>query len=206
MGPGVARWLAGAAKVARGRQESDRGGLWWLGGSQEVSRSPGVRLMGPVMARWLAGAAKVARVRQESDRGGLGWPGGWQELPRWPGGARSCMEGAMGVQGAPEVGWRGSGVARWLPDAAKIARGRQESDGGGLGWPGGCQELPRWPGGCQELPRWPGGARSRMEGVWGGQVAAKVARGRQESDGGGLGWPGDCQELPRWPGGARSRM
>ena len=76
-----------------------------------------------------------------------------------------------------------------------MARGRQELDGGDHGWPGGWQELPRWPG----------GARSRMEGVWGGQVAAKVARGRQESDGEGLGWPGGWQELPRWPGGARSR-
>ena len=44
------------------------------------------------------------------------------------GGARSRIEGAIGGQGAPGVGWRGPWVARWLPGAAKVARGRQESD------------------------------------------------------------------------------
>ena len=79
-----------------------------------------------------------------------------------------------------------------------MARGHQESDRGGLGWPGGCQELPRWPG----------GARSRMEGVWGGQVAARCCQGGQGAPGvklRGLGWPGGSQVMPRWPGGARSQ-
>ena len=61
-------------------------------------------------------------------------------------------------------------MTRWLAGGFQVARGRKESDRGGL----------EWPGGWQELPRWPGGARSRIEGAWGGQVAVKVARGRQE--------------------------
>ena len=70
----------------------------------------------------------------------------------------------------------GLGVARWLPGGSQVARRCQELDGGGLGWPGGCQEAARWPG----------GARSWKEGAWGHW-------GHQEANGGTLGWPGGCQ-------------
>ena len=161
--------------------------------------SPGVRLMGPGVARWLAGGCKVARGRQESDGGGQGWPGGcqggqgwqelprwqggWQELPRWPRVARSRIKGTMGGQVAPRrlAGGQGSPgvvlwgpcVARWLPGGWQVPRGRQESDEGGL----------RWPGGSQEVGRWPGVARSWMKGTWGGQVAPRRFPGSQGSPG-----------------------
>ena len=79
----------------------------------------------------------------------------------------------MGVQGAPGVGWRGSGVARWLPGAAKVARDCQESDSGDLGSPGISQEVFRWPE----------GARSRIVGAWGLLVPARRFPGAQGSPG-----------------------
>ena len=113
----------------------------------------------------------MARGRKESDSGGLGSPGTCKEVSRWPGIARSRIVGAwghlvsprscQGGQGAPGVGWWGPWVARWLPGAAKVARGHQESDRWGL----------EWPGSLQTLPRWPGGTRSWMEGAMGVQGA-----------------------------------
>ena len=149
----MAKWLPGAAKVARcGSQELPR----WPGGTR--SRMEGV-WVGQVAARSCQGGKGAL---------GIGWRGSgvarW--LPRWPGGARSRMEGAWGGQ-----------------VAAKVARGCQESDGEGLGWPGGWQELPRWPGGARSRSEGVWGGQVAARSFQGGQGAPGVrrrARGRQE--------------------------